>query len=120
MNTTRLSLTIWTISPKAEANRDTLKWLYSILKDLTFSLLGVHIQSEAHTARGRCDTLVQTDDYVYAFEFKLGKSAAEALAQIKERGYLAPFADSPKAKIAMGISFSTQERRVAEWDVEEH
>jgi hypothetical protein len=31
-----------------------------------------------------------------------------------------PFADSPKAKIAVGINFSSEERRVTDWEVEEH
>ncbi|MCO6475623.1 MAG: ATP-binding protein [Phaeodactylibacter sp.] len=84
---------------------------------LTFSLLGVYVQSEVHTAKGRCDALVQTDDYIYAFEFKLDKSAAEALRQIEEKGYLAPWADSPKEKIAVGVSFSSQEKQVEEWEV---
>ena len=89
---------------------------FHALIHLTFSLLGVYIQSEVHTAKGRCDALVQTDKYIYAFEFKLDKSAAEALRQIEEKGYLSPWADSPKEKIAVGVNFSSKEKRVAEWE----
>ncbi len=89
---------------------------FHALIHLTFSLLGVYIQSEVHTAKGRCDALVQTDKYIYAFEFKLDKSAEEALRQIEEKGYLTPYADSPKEKIAVGVSFSSNEKQVEEWD----
>ncbi len=89
---------------------------FHALIHLTFSLLGVYIQSEVHTSKGRCDALVQTDKYIHAFEFKLGKSAAEALRQIEEKGYLAPFADSPKEKIAVRVSFSPEKKQVQDWE----
>lgn len=92
---------------------------YHAILHLTFSLLGAYIQSEVHTAHGRCDALVQTDRYIYAFEFKLDQSAEAALKQIKEKGYLKPHLDSPKKKIAVGINFSTAEKAVADWEMEE-
>ncbi|MCB0595517.1 MAG: ATP-binding protein [Lewinellaceae bacterium] len=92
---------------------------FHALIHLAFSLLGTYIQSEAHTARGRCDALVQTEQYLYAFEFKLDKTAEEALQQIEEKGYLEPYADSPKEKIAVGINFSSEEKKVTDWLVHE-
>ena len=53
-----------------------------------------------------------TEDYIYAFEFKLDKSAEFALQQIEEKGYLAPYAASPKTKIAIGINFSKENKCV--------
>ncbi|MCB0593902.1 MAG: ATP-binding protein [Lewinellaceae bacterium] len=85
---------------------------YHALVHLTFSLLGIYVQSEAHTAKGRCDALVHTENYIYAFEFKLDKSAEEALKQIRERGYLTPFADAPQEKLAVGVNFSTADKQV--------
>jgi hypothetical protein len=86
---------------------------------LTFSLLGTYIRSEAHTANGRCDTLVETADHIYAFEFKRDKSAAAALQQIKDKGYLLPYADSKKERIAVGVNFSSETKQVVDWVVEE-
>lgn len=85
---------------------------YHALIHLTFSLMGAYVQSEVHTAKGRCDALVRTERYIYAFEFKLDKSAEDALRQIKEKGYLAPFADAPQEKIAVGVNFSSADKRV--------
>lgn len=92
---------------------------YHALIHLTFSLLGTYVQSEIHTARGRCDALVHTDRYVYALEFKLDRSAEEALQQIKDKGYLTPYLDSPMEKIAIGINFSSKNKTVTEWKVEQ-
>ena len=86
---------------------------------LSFSLLGTYIRSEAHTANGRCDTLVETADHIYVFEFKRDKSAAEALQQIKDKGYLLPYADSKKERIAVGVNFSSESKQVVDWVVAE-
>ena len=88
---------------------------YHALIHLIFRLLGVYVQSEVHTARGRCDALVQTDKYIYAFEFKIDKTAQEALEQIYDKGYLTPYAQSGKQRIAVGINFSTQLKAVENW-----
>jgi len=88
---------------------------YHALLHLTFTLLGVYVQSEVHTARGRCDALVHTKEYIYAFEFKLDKTAQEALDQIYAKGYLTPFAQSGKTLIAVGVNFSTPLKAVESW-----
>ena len=93
---------------------------YHALIHLTFTLLGVYVQSEVHTARGRCDAVVQTDKYIYAFEFKLSderthKTAQEALDQIFAKGYLTPYAQSGKQCYAVGVNFSTQLKAVENW-----
>ena len=91
---------------------------YHAVTHLLFSLLGTYIQSQVNTSRGRCDAVVQTEGLIYAFEFKLDKSADEALQQIREKGYLEPYADSPKEKIAVGVNFSSEERKITDWKVE--
>ncbi|HMQ49639.1 MAG TPA: AAA family ATPase [Saprospiraceae bacterium] len=88
---------------------------FHALIHLTFSLLGTYIRSEVHTARGRCDALVETADHIYAFEFTLDKSAAEALQQIHDKGYLKPYADSEKKIVAVGANFSSATKQIEEW-----
>ena len=90
---------------------------YHALVHLIFSLLGTYIRSEVHTARGRCDALVENEHYIYAFEFKLDGSAEAALQQIQDKGYLIPYQDSPKEKVAVGINFSTEHKEVEAWKV---
>ncbi len=88
---------------------------YHAIVHTMFSMLGTHFRSEVSVAGGRADAIVETDGYVYAFEFKLDRPAAAALAQIEAKGYLAPYADSGKELVAVGVSFSSKEKRVAEW-----
>jgi len=90
---------------------------YHALIHLTFTLLGVYVQSEVHTSRGRCDVLVQTQRYVYAFEFKLDKTSSEALAQVKTKGYLTPYKPLGKELVAVGVNFSTAMKSVESWEV---
>ncbi len=92
---------------------------YHALIHLTFSLLGTYVKSEVNTANGRCDALVEIGDYIYAFEFKLDKPVAEAMQQIRDKGYLTPYSDSHKQKIAVGIHFSKKKKAVAAWAMEE-
>ncbi|KGE87787.1 ATP-binding protein [Phaeodactylibacter xiamenensis] len=97
--------------------QQTERFFHAIIH-LTFDLLGTYIRSEVHTANGRCDALVETADRIYALEFKLDKSAAEALQQIFDKGYLQPYADSPKQRVAVGLNFSSEERAVVAWESE--
>ncbi len=86
---------------------------------LIFQMLGFYTQTERHTADGRMDMLVQTADYIYLFEFKLDKSVEEALAQIEERQYAAPFAHDPRKLYKIGVNFSSETRRIERWKVVE-
>ena len=91
---------------------------YHALIHLTFTLLGVYVQSEVHTSRGRRDALVQTQRYVYGFEFKLDKTSSQALSQVKEKGYLTPYKPLGKELVAVGVNFSTATKSVESWEVE--
>ena len=84
---------------------------------LTFTLLGQFVHTEVHTAKGRADIVVETDDYVYIIEFKRDTSADEALAQIEEQGYATPYAADPRTLIKIGANFDSGIRTLNEWKV---
>jgi Predicted AAA-ATPase/PD-(D/E)XK nuclease superfamily len=92
---------------------------YHALVHLTFSLLGTYMQSEVHSAKGRCDALIQTPQYIYALEFKLDESAEIALQQIEEKGYLTPYLQLKQEKIAIGINFSSEKKAVEAYLIKE-
>ncbi|MCU0467386.1 MAG: ATP-binding protein [Arcicella sp.] len=92
---------------------------YHAIIHLTFTLLGVYIQSEVQTSDGRMDALIRLQEYVYCIEFKLDESAEKALQQIKDKGYLEPFLQDDKKLIAIGINFSSETKKVAELQWEE-
>lgn len=106
--------TVYSTLPYDLWQKENERFYHAILH-LTFTLLGTYIQSEIHTAEGRCDALVQTDKYIYAFEFKIDKTPKEALEQIKNKGYLKPYQESGKELIAVGVNFSKQLKGVESW-----
>jgi hypothetical protein len=89
--------------------------LYHGLLHLVFSYLGMYAQSEVHSARSRADAVVQTTSDVYIFEFKFNKSAAEAIAQIKLKGYTDKYRSTGKKLRGIGVNFSTESKGIDEW-----
>ena len=85
---------------------------YHAIIHLTFRLLGIYIESQVHSSDGRLDALVQTKDYVYCFEFKLGGKAEVALQQIIDKGYLTPYLHTGKTCIGIGLNFSKKLKKV--------
>ena len=85
---------------------------------ITFMLLGQFVQTEIHSAKGRADVIVETDNYVYIFEFKRDKSADAALEQIEEKAYEKPYAADPRKLYKIGVNFNSKERSLDEWKVE--
>lgn len=94
----------------------TEKFYHAVLY-IAFRYLGIFMQSEVKTSDGRIDAVVETPDSVWILEFKLDKSAEGALKQIQEKDYTAPYRASGKKIIAMGISFSSQTKRVSDWKI---
>jgi len=90
---------------------------YQTAVHLIFTMLGLKCRSEVRIAAGRIDTLVETDDLVYCFEFKLGKTADEALAQINTKEYLLPWKGRGKKLFKVGVSFDPKRRNINEWKV---
>lgn len=80
-------------------------------------LMGFYVQVERHTSKGRMDVTLQTRNYVYILELKVDKSAEEALRQIEERQYAAPFATDSRRLFKIGVCFSSQDRGIKEWDL---
>jgi len=84
-----------------------------------FTMMGFYTEVERHTTDGRMDMVIQTPDYVYIFEFKLDKSADEALQQIEDKQYAKPFEHDSRKLYKIGINFSTQTRRMEGWKIAE-
>lgn len=86
---------------------------------VVFRLVGAYVDSEVRTAAGRIDLTLETRTSLYVIELKYDRPAAEALAQIGERGYLIPYEAGGKRLVKVGASFSTADRTVAEgWLIE--
>ena len=84
-----------------------------------FKLLGFYVEVERPTSDGRMDLIVKTADYIYIFEFKLDKSADEALQQIEDKGYAQPYAVDPRRLYKIGVNFNSERRCIGEWKIVE-
>ncbi|SEH22980.1 ATP-binding protein [Selenomonas sp. KH1T6] len=82
---------------------------------LVFTLLGQYVHAEVHSSRGRADCVLETDKFVYIFEFKVDKSAREALEQIEEKGYAAPYGADERQLFKIGVNFDSESRSLSEW-----
>ena len=105
------------------AENATSEGHYQTMLYVVFSLLGRYVQMEVRTAKGRIDMVFQTATDLYVMELKIDRPASEALAQIDAKGYLLPFGgdmESPTGGLRLhkvGISFSTTERTLSEWQI---
>ena len=93
---------------------------YHSLVFLTMKMVGVYIDTEISTNRGRLDALIKTDSYLYLIEFKmLPVTAKEAITQIKEKGYADPYKTDKRTKFMVGISFDADSKKFQDIEVEE-
>jgi hypothetical protein len=92
---------------------------YQTAVHLIFTMLGFDCRSEVRIASGRIDTLVEMEDFVYCFEFKLEGSAEAALAQIDTKEYLLPWEGRGKKLFKIGVCFDTEKRNIGEWKAAE-
>ena len=78
-------------------------------------LVGLNVFCEYHTYTGRIDMTVKTQRYIYIMEFKVDKSAEDALSQIHEKGYADPFLTDGREIILVGVSFSSEKRNIVDY-----
>lgn len=84
---------------------------------LIFNLMGQFTISELHTLMGRSDCIVECDNFIYLFEFKLSPSstADEALKQIDKKGYSFKYQSEKKTVIKIGAAFDKETRNFSHW-----
>ena len=82
---------------------------------LVFTLIGLIIEAEVKTNKGRIDAVIVLEDSIYIFEFKLEGSKEEALNQIKEREYYQKYQNSNKKIVLVGVEFDSEKRNIGEW-----
>lgn len=92
---------------------------YQSLFYLIIKLAGISVNAEVHTQRGRVDAAVEMKDKIVIFEFKLDKTATEAIMQIKEKNYYQIYKDRNTPIYLAGINFNSQLRTMDDWLVEQ-
>jgi hypothetical protein len=99
-------------SPSAErASVATWEGFFHALTFLLLRVLGLDVQAEVASAKGRSDAVVQLPGSVWVMEFKLG-TAQSALQQIQRQGYAEPYLHAGKPVILLGLGFDAAIRNV--------
>lgn len=75
------------------------------------------VYTEKQQSEGRVDCIVETNDYIYIFEFKLDGTADEALKQIEDKGYARPYKTDKRKLFQIGVSFSSETGTVDDWKI---
>lgn len=70
---------------------------------------------EKQNSKGRADIIIESDNDIYIFEFKLDGSAEEALQQIEEKQYALPYLQDSRRLHKIGVNISSTTRTVDEW-----
>lgn len=88
---------------------------YQTIFYLIFSLIGLKVEAEVKTNKGRIDAVI-IDKTIYIFEFKFHGDKNAALDQIKDKRYFEKYQGCGKDIYLIGASFA--DRNVGEWVVE--
>lgn len=90
---------------------------YQTIFYLIFMLMGLKIQAETKTNDGRIDAVVEVQDHIYIFEFKLNKDAQQAVDQIVDKEYAQKYGALGKSITQIGVNFDSTVGQVSEWKV---
>ena len=106
--------------PSGEEGQNLREYYYQSVLYALFYVLEMQVQTEVICATGRIDMVITTRKRVYLFEFKVMTSGTpqDAIAQLKESGYLAKFNKTKRSIHLVGISFDEKTRNVGAWEEE--
>ena len=80
--------------------------------------LGGAAHGEDAGRRGRADDVYERGGRVYVFELKADGDADDAIRQIREKGYADKYRKEGRQIILIGVSFSTEKRKIESWKME--
>ena len=91
---------------------------YKTIFYLIFRLAAAfEVRTEERSAAGRCDALIETEDTIYLFDFKLDGTAEEALKQIDDMSYAIQYEAGDKEIVKIGANFESDRRTIERWIV---
>ncbi len=91
---------------------------YQQMLYVIFSLLGIYVDVEVRTPRGRVDMVLRSPTTLYVVELKLNQSAEAAMSQINLKNYPERFALCGLPIVKVGINFDAERRTLADWVIE--
>lgn len=90
---------------------------YQSLLYTIFSLLGMYVDVEVRTPRGRVDMVMRTATTLYIVELKINKSVDAAMNQIELKNYPERFALCGLPVVKVGINFDGERHTIEDWTI---
>ena len=84
---------------------------------IIFNLLGMYVDVEVRTPRGRVDMVMRTSTKLYIVELKLNQSAEAAMEQIDLKNYPERFAFCGLPIVKVAINFDSERHTIADWKI---
>ena len=120
LDSVRDAYTAFLASIPYEANKDVRALDFETHFQYTFYIINRLLSCyttliEKQNSKGRADIIIESDNDIYIFEFKLDGSADKALQQIEDCQYALPYLNDPRPLHKIGVNISSETRTVAEW-----
>ena len=124
LDSVRDAFTSFLASIPYEANKDERAKDFETHFSYTFYLINRMLSCyttliEKQNSKGRADVIIESDNDIYIFEFKIDGSAEDALKQIEEKQYAVPYLSDPRTLHKVGVNISSESRTVEKWLVAE-
>lgn len=99
-----------------DTNRES-QWQKDIL--IIARLVGLNVDVERRTSRGRIDMVLDGTKAIYILEFKYGSTPEKALEQINEKEYDLPYENSLNSKriVKVRVNISPDTRNIDGWAI---
>lgn len=88
---------------------------YQTIFYLIFSLIGLNVEAEVRTNKGRIDAVIIDKD-IYIFEFKFDGDKDNALKQIRDKKYFEKYQGVGREIYLFGVEFT--DRNIGDWVLE--
>ena len=85
---------------------------------LIFKLMGEFVLCEVQNGKCRSDAVVWEKDAIYIFEFKMDKSAKEAMEQINGKDYPIAYKGDGRRIVKIGVNYSSEQQQLSDWIIE--
>lgn len=92
---------------------------YQQMLFIIFSLFGMYVDVEVHTANGRIDIVMRSLTKLYIIELKMNKTAQSAIDPILHKEYFKRFTLCDLPKVLVGINFDCEKHTVTDWEIKE-
>ena len=94
--------------------------MYHVLLHFFVMMVGIDIESEVSTNKGRIDMVISTKNRITIFEFKFEGTPQQALEQIKQKEYFDRYKIKHKPITLVGATFNRGNNElIIEWQKEE-